>query len=59
MKTLAFDQRDCPKCGCIATADFVDNGVGMQQSGPFGCEFCGWSEENPGNLFEMSDEIEL
>lgn len=55
---LQFDQIDCPKCGCVAVADFVDIGVGMQQSGPFGCEWCGWREESPNNLFELSDEDE-
>jgi rubredoxin len=39
---MQFDQMKCPACGLIAVADFVDNGVGMQQCGPFGCESCGW-----------------
>jgi ribosomal protein S27AE len=56
---LKFDQSICPKCGGVAVADFVDIGVGMQQSGPFGCEWCGWCEESPNNLFEMSDEDDL
>lgn len=46
MSKLAFDQTKCPKCEQIAVADFVDNGVGMQQCGPFGCEACGWVEEH-------------
>jgi hypothetical protein len=54
---LAFDQIKCPHCGLIATADFVDIGVGMQQSGPFGCETCGWSESKP-DVFQPSDEDE-
>ena len=41
---MKFDQMICPACGLIAVADFVDIGVGMQQSGPFGCESCGWCE---------------
>ena len=42
---MKFDQMTCPACGLIATADFVDIGVGMQQCGPFGCEACGWKED--------------
>jgi hypothetical protein len=42
---LKFDEIECPACGKIARADFVDIGVGMQQSGPFCCEACGWCEE--------------
>jgi hypothetical protein len=44
---LKFDQMVCPACGLIAVADFVDNGVGMQQCGRFGCEACGWVEATP------------
>lgn len=35
---------NCPYCGTICRADFVDIGVGMQQCGPFHCENCGASE---------------
>lgn len=52
---LAFDQRECPTCGKIAAADFVDNGVGMQQSGPFGCEACGWVEPPPTEIADLLD----
>jgi len=45
--TYAFDQSPCPRCGETAVADFVDNGVGMQQCGPFSCEACGWTEPPP------------
>lgn len=34
----------CPYCSAICRADYVDIGVGMQQCGPFHCEFCGASE---------------
>lgn len=47
MRELDFDQMPCPKCNAIAVADFVDIGVGMQQSGPFACEACGWVQEVP------------
>lgn len=42
---LAFDEMHCPKCWETARADFVDNGVGMQQSNPFYCDACGCIEE--------------
>jgi len=35
---------NCPKCGEMATANTVDNGVGKEQCGPYGCEHCGWVE---------------
>lgn len=38
------DIRKCPECGNLATADFVDIGVGMQQCSPFSCESCNWVE---------------
>ena len=44
-RRLAYDEKPCPKCGEIATADFVHNGVGMQRCGKWGCEQCGWVEE--------------
>ena len=55
---MQFDQRECPECGLIATADFVDIGVGMQQCGPFGCEACGWTEapSHPGDF--LTDDLE-
>lgn len=57
MSALAFDQIKCPKCGQIAVADFVDIGVGMQQSGPFGCEACGWVEDHSSpDLAALDDE---
>jgi hypothetical protein len=34
----------CPKCGAEAMANFVDNGVGMQQIEPYYCEACDWVE---------------
>jgi hypothetical protein len=34
---------DCPQCGDPwCEADGVDNGVGMQQCGPYCCEACGY-----------------
>lgn len=53
---MKFDQMICPKCGAIATADFVDNGVGMQRSGPYGCETCGWVETPLHDLLEVPDD---
>ena len=37
----------CPRCGREAECDMVDNGVGMQQCGPYGCEPCGWVQPDP------------
>ena len=38
---------NCPYCGTICRADFVDIGVGFQQCGPYHCENCGASEIGP------------
>ncbi len=37
-------ERRCPDCGQWATADHVDNGIGMERCGPFVCAACGWIE---------------
>lgn len=37
----------CPYCATICRADWVDNGVCLQQCGPFHCEECGASEIGP------------
>jgi hypothetical protein len=34
----------CPKCGGECERDEVDNGVGMQACGPWGCPMCHWYE---------------
>lgn len=34
----------CPYCGAVCHAEFFDNGVGMQQCGPYHCEKCQASE---------------
>lgn len=38
---------NCPYCGTVCRADFVDIGVGMQQCGPYHCEACHASEIGP------------
>lgn len=38
-----IETRNCPYCNAVCDADFVDNGVGMQQCGPYHCD-CGASE---------------
>lgn len=43
-RKLGYDERICPKCGEIATAHFVHNGVSSLQVSPFWCEDCGWIE---------------
>ena len=37
-------ERQCPHCGAWAAADHIDNGIGAEQCGPYGCERCGWIE---------------
>jgi hypothetical protein len=40
--------KPCPQCGDPnCEADTVDIGVGSMQSGPFGCERCGYVEKRP------------
>lgn len=34
----------CPRCRSWATADFVDNGIGLQRCGPYRCDVCKWVE---------------
>lgn len=34
----------CPNCGSECERDEVDNGVGMQAVGPWGCFECHWVE---------------
>ena len=38
---------NCPYCGAVCRADFVDIGVGMQQCGPYHCDNCHASEIGP------------
>lgn len=38
---------NCPYCGTVCRADFVDIGVGYQQCGPYHCDQCGASEIGP------------
>lgn len=35
---------NCPYCGTVCRADFVDVGIGYTQCGPYHCENCGASE---------------
>ena len=37
----------CPKCGSECERDEVDNGVGMEACGPWGCPECHWVEKRP------------
>jgi hypothetical protein len=34
----------CPECGEACERDEVDNGVGMEPCGPWGCPECQWFE---------------
>ena len=48
---------ECPYCGEECEADFVDNGIGMAQCGPYHCFNCGASEIGPEMEFEeLEDE---
>ncbi|MCA1066369.1 hypothetical protein LCL98_23545 [Rossellomorea aquimaris] len=49
----AYDtpSRPCPYCQNQTDADWVDNGVGMVQCGPYHCHDCGASEIGP-ELFD-------
>lgn len=38
---------NCPYCGTVCRADFVDVGVGFTQCGPYHCEACESSEIGP------------
>ncbi|MEB5480878.1 hypothetical protein P8825_15035 [Shouchella clausii] len=47
----AYDESvKCPYCSNECHADFVDNGVGMVQCGPYHCYNCGASEIGPERL---------
>ncbi len=35
----------CPKCGSECDRDEVDNGIGMEACGPWGCPECHWFEK--------------
>jgi len=41
------DDMTCPVCGAWCERDEVDNGVGMQPAGPWGCPLCHWVEPDP------------
>lgn len=38
---------NCPYCGTVCRADFVDVGIGFTQCGPYHCDSCGASEIGP------------
>jgi hypothetical protein len=40
-------KRECPYCGTLTWADFVDVGVGFIQCGPYHCDKCGAYEIGP------------
>lgn len=35
----------CPQCGESCERDEIDNGVGMEAVGPWGCRSCNWVED--------------
>lgn len=48
----------CPKCGGEAEHDQVDNGIGMQQCGPWNCPACQWVEASDPFGFAMVAEAD-
>ncbi len=36
----------CPECGAECECEFVDIGVGMQQSSPYACTRCEWIQKS-------------
>ena len=45
----------CPQCGSECERDEVDNGVGMEAVGPWGCPNCHWVEDRPKWLVDSDD----
>lgn len=57
MSSYSTPSQDCPYCGKECHADWVDNGVGMVQCGPYHCFKCGASEIGPEMKYEdLKDE---
>jgi glutaredoxin len=48
--------QECPYCKSNCEADFVDNGVGMVQCGPYHCYECGASQIGPEMKFESLED---
>lgn len=46
--------RPCPECGTPTECDSVDNGIGEQQCGPYGCPACHWVEPSIDELISRS-----
>ena len=47
----------CPKCGALCDRDMVHVGVGVL-FGPYGCEYCGWSEDEEYDLSTGKDPVD-
>ena len=47
----------CQKCGEECIRDSVDVGVGIIH-GPYGCEYCGWSEDEAYDLSEGQSPVD-
>jgi len=45
----------CPQCGEAATQDVVDVGPCSVPAGPYGCEHCGWVQNETDVDRELSD----
>jgi hypothetical protein len=48
---------NCPKCKNECSREYVDNEVAIQY-GPYGCENCGWSEDEEYDLSEGKSRID-
>lgn len=47
----------CPGCGAACERDYVDNGVGMEPCGPWGCPECHWVEKRAVLAFNEEDSL--
>lgn len=47
----------CPQCGSECERDEVDNGVGLEAVGPWGCPECQWFEEQLELLVERKESV--
>lgn len=50
------NRMQCPKCGGECERDEVDNGVGMEACGPWGCPDCHWVLESGTYLDGFKDD---
>ena len=49
----------CPKCGGECERDEVDNGVGIEACGPWGCPDCHWFETRESDLCGLDLSLDV